>query len=175
MKFLPIERYTLLTKLSPEEIKKLMDANVVPRSTGFHFGTGWSKSRTDKPYQGEVKAKGFVISRVINHRNSFLPEITGEVSHEIVHTAVKIDMQLAWFVRVFMLFWFGALVTSLVLCVGAIINDARAASTFEPFWLVPVPMLIFGYLLVTLSFRYEVNKSKKFLRDLLQGWEEGKA
>ncbi|QJB31310.1 hypothetical protein HF324_07995 [Chitinophaga oryzae] len=175
MKFLPIERYTLLTKLSREEIKARLEANVEPKSTRLQVRIGWSKPRTTKPYQGAVSTNGFYISRIINYRNSFLPEIRGEVSHEIVHTAVKIDMQVSWFVRVFMLFWFGAVVAGLVLCVGAIINGSRAGDKFDPFLLVPFPMLIFGYLLVRLSFQYEVNKSKKFLRDLLQGWEEGKA
>jgi hypothetical protein len=36
-------------------------------------------------------------------------------------------------------------------------------------------MLVFGYLLVTLGFRSEVSKSRKFLRELLQGWEDGQA
>nr|WP_295876878.1 hypothetical protein [uncultured Chitinophaga sp.] len=175
MKFLPIERYTLLTKLSPEEIKTLLEANVEPKGYNLHIRIGWFQPKGAKPYQGAVSVNGFFISRIIGYRNSFLPEIRGEVSHEVVHTAVKINMQLTLFVRIFMVLWFGAVVVGLVLCVGAMINGSRAGEKFESFLLVPFPMLIFGYLMVTLSFGYEVNKSKKFLRDLLQGWEEGKA
>lgn len=146
-----------------------------PKSNNLQIRIGWSKPKAAKPYQGSVGMDGFFISRIISYRNSFLPEIRGEVSHEVVHTAVRINMQLALFVRIFMALWFGAVVVGLVLCVGAIINGVRAGSKFEPQLLVPFPMLVFGYLMVRLSFGYEANKSRKFLRDLLQGWEEGQA
>lgn len=175
MKLLPIERYTLLTKLSPEEIKMLMDANVAPKSKGIQIKIGWSRPASTKPYEGVVKANGFEISRIIDYRNSFLPVITGAVSNEIVHTAVRIKMDLSIVVLVFMTFWFGGVVLGFVFCADAIINGAMTESRFEPFLLVPFAMLIFSYLLTTLAFQYEASKSKKFLRDLLKGWEEGKS
>ncbi|MBC9909990.1 hypothetical protein [Chitinophaga varians] len=175
MKLLPIERYTLLTKLSPEEIKKLLDANVVPKSKGFQLKFGWSKPAGGKPYEGVVKNNGFEISRIIDYRNSFLPVITGDVSHEIVHTAVRIKMTLSIVVAVFMTFWMGGVIIGFVGCLIAMIDGFRSGSKFEPLLLIPFGMLIFGYLMVKLAFQTEVSKSRKFLRELLQGWEEGKA
>ncbi|NML39482.1 hypothetical protein HHL17_19935 [Chitinophaga sp. G-6-1-13] len=175
MKLLPIERYRLLTKLSPEEIKKLLEANVAPKSRGLQIKIGWNKPASGKPYEGVVKSNSFEISRIIDYRNSFLPVITGDVSHEIVHTVVKIKMTLSIVVAVFMTLWMGGVVVGLVGCVIAIINGILSGSKFEPMLLIPFGMLIFGYLLVTLAFQNEASKSRKFLQDLLKGWEEGKA
>ncbi|MGN7823843.1 hypothetical protein ACTJJB_27215 [Chitinophaga sp. 22536] len=175
MKLLPIERYTLLTKLSPEEIKKLLEANVEPSRKGLRATINWSKPATGKPYEGVVKNNRFEIIRIIDYRNSFLPVITGDISNEIVHTAVKIRMTLSIVVAVFMTFWMGGVAIGLTGCLVEIVNSIRTGSKFEPLLLIPFGMLIFGYLLVTLGFRSEASKSRKFLQDLLQGWEEGKS
>lgn len=175
MKFLPIERYTLLTKLSPEEVKKLLEANVAPRSTGFQLKFGWNKPANSKPYEGVVRNNSFEISRIIDYRNSFLPVITGDISHEIVHTAVKIRMTLSIVVAVIMSIWMIGVLGAFVACFGMMIEGFRSGGKFEPVLLVPSGMLVFGYLLTKLAFQAEASKSRKFLQDLLKGWEEGKA
>lgn len=173
MKFLPIERYTLLTKLSPTEVKALLEANVAYKSRGMQLKIGWSAPAPGKPYEGVVEDNRFEISRIIDYRNSFLPVIIGEVSDDIVHTAVRIRMRLNIAVAVFMLFWFTGVTVGFIVFLILLTKSLFFGGKFEVVMLVPMVMLVFGFLLVNWGFRSEANKSRKFLQALLNGWEEG--
>jgi hypothetical protein len=169
-KFLPVENYTLTTKLTVEEVRKRIADNVEPKKS-FRFSL-ISNSYT-KPYEGNVTGNSFTISRVINYRNSFLPLINGNISNFVGQTQVKIKMQPVTFVLVFITVWLGVVgLVCLVTVIGIISKYKQIFKDgFSPFLLIPFAMFIFGCLLTYFAFKIESKKSKKFFAALLEGEE----
>jgi hypothetical protein len=169
-KFLPVENYTLSSKLTVEEVRKRIANNIEPKKN-FRFSL--ISNSYSKPYEGSITGNSFTISRVINYRNSFLPEITGTISSFIGQTQVKIKMQPVTFVLVFISLWLGL--------VGFVCFIVLIGITFQyqeifkdgasPFSLIPFAMFVFGCLLTYFAFKKESKKSKAFLAALLEGEE----
>ncbi|RBL90650.1 hypothetical protein [Chitinophaga flava] len=174
MKLVPFEDYTLISNLSPEEVKKRLEEklNLKRRTAFISFRP---QLDTDRPYEGAFRGNKFVIKRIINYRNSFLPEITGVVTHEVVHTAIKIKMRMSVFVCVFLVIW--------LLLMSMILFSVKSSTGADI-----IPLGIFGnipflsqallcllmYAVTLGAFKYESMKSKKFLAALFEGREEGK-
>ena len=166
-KFYPFENYTLTTKLSGEEVLKRIEQNIVPKQK---FSSRLFGRNTPKPYEGVISENAFTISRIIDYRNSFLPVITGNISSYPGQTQVNIKMRPFRFVLFFMGFWIGSLG---LVCVGILLYGSfhlkqLSANGFSPVSLIPFFMFTAGYLMLTLSFKYESKKSKSFLAALLE-------
>lgn len=170
-KLLPIENFVLSTKLSPEEVRKKIAENIEPiRPAVFSF----SPQRFIKPYQGYLTGNYFSISRVINYRNSFLPQIKGEIFKTGQQTEIRVNMKLHVFVVVLLSVWLGivgidCLITTLGIA-GYIASEQT--QTFPPLFLIPYGMFLFGCALTYFAFKPEAAKSKKFLTDLFEATEE---
>lgn len=168
-KFLPFENYVLTSRLSPEVIRQRLDENVgVKRS-------GWSKridQDSGKPYEGEMYGNSFTINRVINYKNSFLPEIKGDIIAMPGKTQLVVKMRPVSFVLIFMSIWLGFVGLA---CVGTVIAAisamAKKETPFSATILIPFAMFIFGYLLITLSFKAESSRAKNFLKDIVDAEE----
>ncbi|MBK8874664.1 MAG: hypothetical protein IPN13_12375 [Bacteroidetes bacterium] len=104
-KYLPFENIIYKTKFSKEQaIQKLIDNIEAERTFGFS-----APSYTySKQYIGQITGNKFKIKRVINYRNSFLPQIKGEVYSEFDGTKIKVNMSLHKFVLVFTSIWFAS-------------------------------------------------------------------
>jgi hypothetical protein len=169
-KILPIENYTLTTKLTVEEVRKRIADNIEPKRN-FRFSL--IANNYTKPYEGKITGKSFEISRIINYRNSFLPVITGHISSFIGQTQVKIKMQPVTFVIVFISVWLGLVgLVCFVMFIGIIVQYQQIFNNgFSPFSLIPFAMFIFGCLLTYFAFKKESKISKQFLAQLLEGEE----
>ena len=156
MKLLPIDSYEIETTQTLEEAAALLSSNVEPRKW-FRFG------RSHKLFEGEVTYEGFKILRIINYRNSFLPIIRG--TFEQTQTGVKLALRMSLhpFVIAFMCVWFGGVGLGMLACVGGLI---RSLSVPLPVFFIPFAMLIFGWLLISGCFWFEVNKAKIMLNDI---------
>tara|TARA_Y100001934_G_C12346411_1_gene773062 strand:+ start:1401 stop:1910 length:510 start_codon:yes stop_codon:yes gene_type:complete len=164
MRYLPFENITYLTKLELEEIQKRIDEVIEPEKT-FRM-TGIFKSSDHKPYEGTVDGNSFNITRIIGYRNSFLPKISGVIEKDLKGNKINVKMRLHVFVIVFMFIWFGICGVE---CLAVLaIGFNFFSQNFQPITLVPFGMLIFGYALVTLGFKYESIKSKKYLAELFE-------
>jgi uncharacterized protein YacL len=69
-------------------------------------------------------------------------------------TTIDVSMKLHTFVIVFMTLWFSGIISA---CMSFVLSPRN------PFFFVPLIMLIFGILLCNLPFWYEVKKSKNEL------------
>ncbi|WP_210411434.1 hypothetical protein [Oceanispirochaeta crateris] len=114
----------------------------------FKIGVG------NKVFHGQVHQDHFKIYRQISYRNSFLPQIKGRMTQKENKTIIDVSMKLHPFVIAFMTLWFSGLISA---CMSFFL------SPWKPFFFVPIIMLIFGILLCTLPFWYEVKKSKNEL------------
>jgi hypothetical protein len=155
---LPIEKYTLETKLTPGQVYERISRNTSP--AGF-----FRRDSGEGLFRGKVSPESFTISRVINYRNSFIPEISGEVTTFLGKTQVNIRMRPFISVLVFMCFWLGGVALG---CVMMLISGIGARDSSSFFTLIPFAMFIFGSLLFVSAFRYEVGKAKKLLAELLE-------
>ncbi len=169
-KYLPIENYTLITKLSVEEIMQRLTQNVEPRKNVRMHGFG---RKSLKPYEGEITTNSFKISRIIDSRNSFLPMITGNISSFLGKTEIKIKMQPATFVLIFISLWLGIVG---IVCLGmAAVALAQISKIFtkdfSPMTFIPFAMFIFGCLLTHFAFKSESKKSKQFLERIFEATE----
>ncbi|MFN7044626.1 MAG: hypothetical protein ACK4M1_05465 [Flavobacterium sp.] len=121
-----------------------------------------------KPYVGVIQNDSFKIRRVIDYRNSFLPQINGEISEDVNGTKIKVEMKLISFVKFFMMIWFSfCAIFGLIFLLGLIFdNDSNSNSGFSI--LIPFFMLIFASFLVSSSFEFESEKSVKDLEEILK-------
>ena len=158
MKYLPFENFVLTTNLSVEEVRNRLANNID------------AKINTLEPYEGSIVNNTFKIQRVITYRNSFLPVITGEISQARGMTEIKIEMRPVLFVLIFMGMWLGTVgIACIVILVATILTFPDIFQQgFSPASLIPFGMFIFGYLLVTLGFKYESSTSKEFLKTLFE-------
>ena len=167
-KYLPVENYTLTSNLSRSEIKSRLENAIEDKKKRFF---SFSNSNSAKPYEGQLNDDSFVISRVINYRNSFLPVISGQISHQGESVTIKIKMRPTLFVRIFISFWLGCVgIVCLLLLIAGLLSFQRIITTgFSPFVFIPFGMFIFGFLLTYFAFKTESRNSKLFLFELLDG------
>ncbi len=170
-KYLPFESYILTSKLSVEEVKKRLAENIEPKQY-FRF-PAFIKKPSSKPYEGEILVDTFIISRIINYGNSFLPLITGRISTFVGKTQINIKMRPMIFVLIFISLWLGIVG---LFCLGIVLTALFQIrqileNGFSPIILIPFGMFLFGYLLTTLGFKAESKNSKEFLARLLDGDE----
>lgn len=162
MKYLPFENLNYKTKRDPEEISKRLAQITEPCKT-FRI-KGFNRNNNNKPYEGVVNELSFSITRIIDYRNGFLPQIKGKIKKDVDGTIINVKMTLNPVAIAFSLFWFIAVTFGCLISISSF-----SIIHFEPMTLIPFGMLLFGYALVTGGFKYESRKSKKYLAELFEG------
>ena len=163
MPLLPYQNIVYNTRLTREELLIRLKESVEPKR-GLSFNA-IKKQKNRKAYEGQLDQDGFKIQRVIQYRNSFLPQITGNFQRGRTGNEVHVKLRLNLFVLIFISLWMGG-VTVACLSTVFISNTAGGLGYFA---LIPFGMLLFGYLLTTLAFSYEAKKSKKDLLKIFEG------
>ncbi|MNK00370.1 hypothetical protein D3C87_181540 [compost metagenome] len=166
--FLPVENYTIRTKLSEEEIignLKEITHNSGRRSKSSLFGLGTAfVQKSGSRYEGTIESGSFKISRVISYRNSFLPVIKGSVSSFMNQREITISMRLNLFVKLFMSLW---LIITCSISAFVLYQVYSGEKTMDG-KLVPFIMAGSGYLGMMLGFKMESMRSKKELNQLFE-------
>jgi len=163
MRLLPIENISFKTDLSPEQVLHRIKENIEPKKE-FRFITNVSAGKGN-PYEGSVTRNSFVISRVITYKNSFLPRIEGQVLEDDGGASIYVKMRLHHYVRVFMTLWFGGI---LAFTCYVLVLLTPSSEEFLPTLSIAFGMLVFGYVLSFVAFKYESRKSVQYLAKLLQ-------
>ena len=166
-KCLPFENYAIQTSLTAQEVfQRLYDKIEEKRNHGFN----WRSKISNKPYEGKVSTTSFTMSRVIDHRNSFLPIIRGKIISLAGQTRVEINMRPAMGTLIFMSVWLGfigticlTMVIAAVMHISEVFKEGISGAT-----LIPFILLIFGLLIQKYSFRSESKETKEFLATLLK-------
>ncbi|WP_254568061.1 hypothetical protein [Oscillatoria sp. HE19RPO] len=159
----PSQRFTITTYLSPEDVQKKLVAVVEPPPQGIQFQ--WKRS--DKLYRGKIGEHSFKIAKIIYHRNSFLPQIEGRIKAHGRGSQIEIEMKLHIAAIIFMCVWLSTIGQVALLSLFALFQD-----DFEPAFLIPLGMVIFGIALPWVGFLPQAKASKDFLIELFQGTEE---
>ncbi len=159
MSFLPWENLIYKTDLTETELRERINQNIEPKKT-LRFGF---KNKNTKPYEGYLNGNNFEINRIINYRNSFLPQIKGEITQANGVTRINVKMRMHIFVYIFLSIWCGGVGLVFV----NFLISAIKSNNFEPSIFIPLGMLIFFYLMTTGGFKFESSKSKKDLEKIL--------
>ncbi|AZA82823.1 hypothetical protein C1637_23620 [Chryseobacterium lactis] len=149
MKYLPFERITYRTDLSEQEVMARLSGFVEPKKYGFG-------NIHTKEYEGSVGDKHFEINRIIKGRNSFIPQINGNIQKSNGETQINITMKLHWIVFAFLIFWCGFIIYSLITTLT--IEDLKSLDFF-----LPTFMILFVYAITMYGFKSESKKSMEYL------------
>jgi hypothetical protein len=151
----PFRRFEILTPMSPAHAAAELQKIVEPSKT-FR----WPYSKGHLYFEGTVEGERFSISRIIGYRNSFLPRIEGRFRIDGSRTITILTMRMAWPV---MVVWLGLMGSLLLPFVGA--SRVSGLHTARSFF---IKMILFVYVLATVSFAIEVRIAMKRLLELLR-------
>jgi len=167
MKYLPFEEIIYTTNLRPKEVLSRLQENLQPFRT-FDLKKVTAVRRNDlKQYEGKVNRDTFEIKRAINYRNSFLPISKGRVEQHGDGSKITVKMRMHTVVLIFMIFWMTVVSIAFL---GMLIVKGFS----DLIILIPFGMLIFGYLLSTMAFKFESNQTKIHLEKLFRARIENK-
>ncbi len=159
IKLIPYDSFEIATGLSPSQITFTLNGNIEP--------TKWlRRSRDHKMFQGSITQNGFVVTRIIHYRNSFLPIIRGTFKSSSSGVVIAIKMRPHHCVTAFMCVWFGGVGMGIIAMSTAFFAHDKAR---YPALLLVLAMFIFGWALVSGGFWFEVNKSKQILLEIFKG------
>jgi hypothetical protein len=153
---LPYRRFAIETALPPAEVQARLRAAVEPRKS-----LRWP-SGDHKAFEGEVRASGFELERIIDYRNSFLPRVRGTITPSTRGTRLAGTMRLHDVVAAFMIVWLTAVG-------GACLVFVPRAGSLEPAALIPLGMLVVGLVLPVAAFIPEARKARRLLAELVEG------
>lgn len=161
MILLPFKNLIYETKLDPDEVLTRIQGILEPKQNlrpRVFFA-----SYSSKPYEGKVNGKTFKMNRILRYKNSFLPQITGEVQQGLGKTKVLVKMRLNWFVLIFISIWIAFFLFGIIPVFNGPIWGANTTASF-----LPITMVVFGYGLTIAAFNYESVKSKNYIAKLLE-------
>jgi hypothetical protein len=160
MAFLPWENIEYRLNLTKDEI--ITRINNITEPKGI-FGIFFLKKYSyGKPYEGEFYENGFKIKRTTVYGNSFKPIIIGNIIEDEEYNILNINMRCHYFVLGFMSIWFGGIIIFLL---NNLIK-AKSGSDIVSGIISALIFLLSGYLLMTLAFKFESNKTKKLFNEI---------
>jgi hypothetical protein len=163
MKFLPYENFYISTPLKPLEVHEQLEKEIeIPK--GFNLRNIFYNS-SDRYFTGHVANGSFELKRIINSRNSFLPEITGTIEPTFEGSCVHVKMNLDLVAGAFMSIW---LITTFLVGTGFIISET-INGIIEWTELIPVMMFLFGYLVPMGKFKFQAIEAEDKLLEILNG------
>ena len=162
MKIIPSDKIEILTTLSNQEVRKILMENIRPKKM---LKFGFNQSQEKELFEGNFKQDSFEIQRIITGRNSFLPQIKGQILPNINGTKLVADLKVHSFVIVFMLFWLTFLGFAFIMGIIGVINQG----TNPLFLIIPLIMIGFGIGLINYGFNSQKEKSIDDLKKILNG------
>ncbi|MCX7548078.1 hypothetical protein OS188_08950 [Xanthomarina sp. F1114] len=161
MKIFPSEKIELSTKLSNQEVRSILRTYIRPKKI---FKFGFKADKENKLFEGYFEQDRFKIQRIIRGRNSFIPQIEGQIQPHTGGTKLIAYLKIQTFVIVFMTFWLGGVSLSFItILVGVIMEDT-------PLFVIifPLVMLVFGLGLIQYGFKRERKNSINDLKQILE-------
>lgn len=158
MRILPYHRLTLKTSDSVMEIIHRLEAHIEAPKIWE-----WRRSPDHAPYCGTISPDGFNIRRVIDYRNSFLPQIRGRFEPLPDGTTVHITLSLHPIVSSFLLFWGSSWCSiSLLFLVATLFSEDMELETLL---FIPLPIIVL--LIFSWVFWSEVDRACQDLTHII--------
>ncbi len=160
--FLLYKKFSIDSDKSPEEVRRIMEAETGPLDRVVPFGLGLYGGTV---FMGEVGKTAFkVIPRPTPEvRNPAIPLILGQIRAQGNGTKVEGFMRLPWGVYAFCVFWFGWIAMLYLFCVLAVIaGDSGAWEGIA----ATLGMFLLGQLIVRIGFHIPAGRAKRKLERL---------
>lgn len=151
MKYLPFDSFTIPSNRSYDEVHRILEREVMPKGSSVMSGV-----QQEPAFKGEVGEDHFKIMRNIRYQNSFLPIISGRIVDNYPGTNIHVRMRAAISVYIFMAIWFTAVGFGLYFTLREMVMMS----------FIPMIMLVFGYLLMFLGYKFEARKARRILEGL---------
>jgi hypothetical protein len=162
MRLLPYRKLSLRSALSAEAAGQAL-AKQVEAKRWFRFGSG------SAPFEGSVSGSSFEIQRIIQYRNSFLPQITGTIRAEALGCSIAVTMRLHPFVLAFSAIWLSG-----VAAVGGMFGlSALAGGSLDLWMLGPLGMLMLVTTMIVGGFGLEARRAETLLIEIFAATREG--
>jgi hypothetical protein len=161
MKLLPQKEIIYKSPLSVEEAIERITLAVIPtRSLEYRLPANMAKRR----YSGDVYGAVFKIQRAIGYRNSFLPQITGNIKEDGTGSVIQVTMQMHSFVKIFLLLYMGLpTLISIILLLSVLIGGEFTLLIFTPLLFIG-----FGLLISHGGFSWEADTSRIDLKKIFE-------
>ena len=162
MKIIPSEKIVITTPLSKHEVKRILMENIRPKKG---LTIGFNRTRNKELFEGDLTQDKFNIQRIITGRNSFLPQIKGQIQPNNNGTKLTANLKVHTFIIVFMIFWLTFVGFAFVMGIIGVIHQGT-----NPFMLIlPLIMIAFGIGLVHYGFNLEKENSINDLNRIVNG------
>ncbi|HET6989671.1 MAG TPA: hypothetical protein VFJ43_00030 [Bacteroidia bacterium] len=161
MRGFPFKNIIFRSNLDEAGIIKKLRENITPPTATT---AGYWGERNTKTYEGEIRGNHFDIKRIIRYQNSFLPEISGVIVKNPEGTKILVKVKL----HILVLILIGLVSAMAIAFLIAICFALSVWGHFQPVVLAPLGIMIFMYLMVTIAFHLECEKSKKDLKEILE-------
>ncbi|HEB62560.1 MAG TPA: hypothetical protein ENI82_05345 [Bacteroidetes bacterium] len=161
-KYLPYEKIVYRSHLDPKEIIRRIEENTEPYKKFKLFGD--FNDGELKYFNGSIEGDSFKLTRIMNYRNSFAPMIKGNVETDENGSKITVKMSLHTIVKIFIYFWVSSVLTAFFSLLSSIFIERK----FSPEILLLFGMLVFIFMLMVFGFKYESDKSKKYLAHLFE-------
>jgi hypothetical protein len=162
------EKFTIQTTLRIQEIELKLGDVIEPKQF-FRALREWKPGQ--KPYEGKVEQDTFCAYPTTDYRKSFVPSIKGKITQEMGGCSIAITMRPNIALLLFMALWVGSIGFVFLSALWRLLETLLQTGFREvPQFLqlmVSGGMLIFGYGLLSGSYKKEAANSKSFFRKLL--------
>lgn len=162
MKIIPYDKCVIRSPLSVDQLKERLADHLEPRKL---VRSPFNRRKKYKAYEGYVTGNTFAISRIIDYRNSFLPEIQGKFLSADKGSRVVVEMRLNEIILVFLAVF--CLVLILVFLV--VVNYSFRSGSFNPVVLIPLGILMIMVFATSLAFNAERDRSQRDLVKFFSG------
>jgi hypothetical protein len=159
MTFLPIDKMTLTTKITDQQIVSRLKGIT---DTDNNFPLKNLFSGTDKSYSGTVTANGFEIQRIINYKNPCLPISFGRIEKDFDVTKIKIEMRLK--ISIIIIFIIVAILP-IFLAIAAHIEYSFLLKFLLVFY-------VLFYVQIMIQYKIESKKTKRDLTELFEAQQD---
>jgi len=126
----------------------------------------FSYPQAEPPFIGKMNGNRFSVYRAIQYRNSFLPRIKGVILPKGDHAEISIRMILHPIITAFMCVWMGGIVFFIALVITFHFKDELLVNPAIAL-LMPLGMMTFGYLLMTVPFQVEAKKAEAIIKNII--------
>ena len=154
MKLLPYESFCIISNYKPDDILSKMNEVIFVRDAERAINSGYDFYST-KYFVGTVSKNGFNVQPDITYRNSFLPNIKGEVKGYNEGSKIQIKMVIAPGMAAFIF------ACSLFVSIATITNTVS-------YWTLII-VFLFLYLVIMVAFKSESKKAINILLDIFEG------
>lgn len=162
-KFLPIENYTFKSKLSANELIKIIDEHIEPKKFSFRLKSIWGVADY-KRYIGYINEYNFKISTWPLFSNRVIPVIYGEIVDEIDGSTITLKSRLSVFeIALFCLLFIAIAIDNIVY-----ISNLNSIEKYNSEKLENFAFFLLFYSVIMFFFNKNSKKEISFLKTILK-------